>query len=81
MPQLRTADGKILKEVGQIAFRDPKGEITGKQPLYIIVSEKEVNPETQLLPQEEATFSEVGKIFAEKFGQYVRECRKQGIKI
>lgn len=81
MANLVTADGEILKEVGQIALRSPTGEFIGKQPIYIKVAPEAVNTKTKMLPQEEKTFSEVSKLFAEKFGQYVNGCKAQGIDV
>lgn len=81
MGNLVTVDGEILKEVGQVAFRNPAGEFIGKQPIYIKVAPENINPKTQMLPQEEKTLSEVSKLFAEKFAQYVNGCKAQGIDI
>ena len=78
---LVTADGQILKEIGQVAFRNAAGDFTGKKSIYIKVSPEKVNPETQMLPQEENTVNEIAKLFAEKFGQYVKECKAQGIDV
>lgn len=78
---LVTVDGEILKEIGQVAFRNAAGEFTGKKSIYIKVSPEKLNPKTQMLPQEENTVNEIAKLFAEKFGQYVNECKKQGIKV
>ena len=78
---LVTADGEILKEIGQVTFRNAAGEFTEKKAIYIKVSPEKLNPETQMLPQEENTVNEIAKLFAEKFGQYVNECKKQGIKV
>lgn len=50
MTNLKTEDGRILKEIGQIAHRNSAGEFIDKQAVYIIVSEKDVNPKTQMLP-------------------------------
>lgn len=81
MKKLVTTDGKILKEVGQVAFRAPGGEFLRSQPIYITVEPEEVNPETQMLPQEEKTYDDIAKILAEKFGQYVKGCKEQGIDV
>ena len=43
MTNLKTEDGRILKEIGQIAHRNSAGEFIDKQAVYIIVSEKDVN--------------------------------------
>lgn len=81
MANLVTADGELLKEVGQVALRSPSGEFLEKQPIYVKVSKKDVNPKTQMLPREEKTLSEVAALFAEKFAQYVNGCKAQGIDI
>ena len=81
MTNLKTADGRILKEIGQIARRNSKGEFIDKQAVYIIVSEKDVNPKTQMLPQEEKTLNDIAQIFAEKFAKYVNECKAQGLDV
>ena len=81
MANLVAADGEIYKEVGQIALRGPSGEFIEKQPIYIKVSPKKINTNTNMLPREEKTLSEVAELFAEKFGEYVKGCKAQGIDI
>lgn len=79
MDKLITTDGEILKEVGQIAYRGEDGQFFEKRPIYVKITPEEVNPKTQMLPQEEKAFTDVAKLFAEKFKQYVDGCKAQGI--
>ena len=81
MEQLITADGTILKQVGVTALRSPSGEFLPAQPIYAKVAQKDINPESGMTAQEEKTLTNVSKIFAEKFSQYVGGCKAAGLEV
>lgn len=75
----KTVDGKILKQVGVMAGRTEDGSFLPSQPVYIIVGENEVNPDTGMLPQEEHTTCDLVKIIADKMKEYVKCCKSMGV--
>jgi hypothetical protein len=79
MSELKTADGQILKQVGVMAGRTEDGNFLPSQPIYIIVSENEVNSDTGMLPQEERTTCDLVKVIAGKMKEYVDICKSKGI--
>lgn len=79
MNQLKTEDGRILKQVGVMAGRTEDGDFLPSQPVYIIVGENEVSPDTGMLPQEEKTTCDLAKVLASKMKEYVDGCKAMGV--
>lgn len=65
------AEGEALVEVGVMGLRAPDGSIAENVKLYKIVSTREVNQKTGMTQGEEALCGDIGKVLAEKFGQYI----------
>ncbi len=70
------AEGEALVEVGVMGLRAPDGSITENVKLFRIVSARDVNPKSGMTQGEEAACTDIAKVLAEKFGQYIRESRK-----
>ena len=81
MNEIKTSDGRILKQVGVMSERTEDGAFLPSKPVYIIVSENEVDSDTGMLPQEEKTNSDIAKLLAGKMKEYVEGCKARGVKI
>lgn len=57
--------------VGATAMRAPDGSFLPSAPLYVKVSESEVNSNTGLSKGEEELMTDIGGVLAQKFKQYV----------
>lgn len=76
---IKTNDGRYFVECGLTALRDPStGGFLPAVPLYMEVSKEEIEPRTGLAASEKQLQFDIGEIFADKFGQYVRANRKEG---
>ena len=70
------AEGEALVEVGVMGLRAPDGSITENVKLFRIVSARDVSPKTGMTQGEEAACTDIAKVLAEKFGQYINETRR-----
>lgn len=70
------AEGEALVEVGVMGLRAPDGSYTENVKLFRIVSTQDVNPKSGMTKGEETACTDIAAVFAEKFGQYIRDSRK-----
>lgn len=78
---VRESSGRHFVQCGTAALRDPAtGGFLPAVPLYIEVDASEVEPRTGLAASEEKLCFDIGAVMAEKFGQYVRACRREGFR-
>lgn len=64
-------DNEHLVCVGQTAMRAPDGSFYPSVPMYVIVGEEQVDKETGLSEGEEELNTDIAKVLALKFKQYV----------
>ena len=81
MKIIKTIDGMELREFGQVGYRGEDGKVSKRLKLYAEIEPELVDPDTGLTEYEKESFDDIGALFAEKYSQYIRECRKKGIKL
>lgn len=68
--------GERMIQIGVAALRSPLGEFLPSIPLYIKEEDAvERNPTTGRTVQEDLVLTDVAKVFADKFKQYIDENR------
>ena len=78
----RSVTGEYFAQIGVTALRNPAtGEFLPSEPLYKKVCAEDVDKRTGLARCELDICHDIGGILAEKFGEYIRGCKKEGIKI
>ncbi len=77
--EIITASGEIMKQVGVMCLRDEHGVPGKSMALYVRAASSELDAKTLTYPQEEKALDDLAAIFAEKFGEYVKGCRRAGI--
>lgn len=78
----KSTSGEHFVQCGFTALRDPEtGKFLPSVPLYIKVDPEDVDQRTGMATCEKDLCVDIASVLAEKFGQYVRDNHRQGLKL